>query len=351
MNDLERLNTRYEVVLEYNGEVVMDSKLASILRLVDEKGSLLSASRLLGIPYSRAWEHIVRAERILGVRLIETRRGGKNGGGTKLTKAARKLLEEYGRAEAQLDRCIKGKKLSSQTKALEFDLVIAYSHDPLLELVLSRLSDEGLSVEKACMGSGMSLAALSLGEVDIACVHLFDPDTKKYNESYLEKYWLKDRVDKLYGFKRELVFALRPGLRYEQIDEVLKDVLSGKLRIVNRNRGSGTRVFFDYLLNAAAERYGYGINALKSIRGYGVEVYSHLEAARYVAMGKADVALMLRHAAQTYGLRCLHVTWENYECFALKERLSKSGVNRFAETLRSKWFEDLVARAPGYRKD
>ena len=346
MIDWSRISVRYGVVLEYNGSPIMDQRLAKLLRLIDEKGSLLSASRIMGIPYSRAWEMIVKVERIIGEELVRAFRGGRRGGGALLTETARRLLEIYGRAEEKLYRAIGQPSPRKPGGVEEPDMIVAYSHDPLIEIILEMLRGEGYSVDGLCIGSGLSLATLTLGESDIACIHLYDPDRDAYNTPYIEKYWLMDRIEWLGGFMRELVFALRPGLRIDSLDELLEGIITGRFRIVNRNRGSGTRVYLDHLLNMKAAELGVDISR---IRGYRNEVYTHLEAAKQVASGKADTGLMLRYAAELYGLKHIHARWERYECIALKDRIYKESVKKFREKINSKTIQELIKQMSGYK--
>ena len=341
-----RIDVKYEVILEYDGIPIVDSKLSSLLKLIDRKGSLLAAARSLGIPYSRAWEMIMKVERILGKPLIITYRGGRGGGGTKLTETGKKLLEIYVKAESKLYKYTGYLGTRKYISLKEPDVIIAYSHDPLLEIILGKLENKGYSIDGLCIGSGMALATLSLGEADIACIHLFDPEKRTYNKPYIEKYWLTNKVIPLGGYMRELVFALKPGLKIDSLEELLIKLIDGKLKLINRNRGSGTRVYLDYLLSRTAKKTG---KDLSKIRGYENEVYTHIETAKYVAMGKADTSLMLRYAAELYGLEYIHVTWEVFECIALIDRLSKEAIREFKNLLNSKDVLNLINKMPGYR--
>jgi len=345
--DESRLSIKYEVILEYDGKPLLDSKLANLLKLLREKGSLLAASKALGIPYSRAWESIARIERVLNSPLITAIRGGKGGGGTRLTTLALRLLELYDSAERKLRKLLGGATTRKYLSIEEPDIIIAYSHDPLLELAIGKLRSSGFNVEGLCIGSGLALAALSLGEADVACLHLYDPNTSEYNRPYIERYWLNGKVESIGYYGRELVFALRPGLQLRSVDDVIMELLQGNLKLVNRNRGSGTRVFLDYLINSIGKRYGLKVNTSR-IKGYGNEVTSHIEAARIVAQGKADVALVLRYASELYNLNYIHVTWERYECIALKEVFHKQAVKEFKEIINSEWFKHLLKKSVGY---
>ncbi|MEB2836350.1 MAG: LysR family transcriptional regulator, partial [Desulfurococcales archaeon] len=64
------LEARARVELLHKGRVVVDEDLGLALVVVERMGSLLAASRILGIAYSRLWERLARAERILGEPLV-----------------------------------------------------------------------------------------------------------------------------------------------------------------------------------------------------------------------------------------------------------------------------------------
>jgi len=332
--------------MEYDGIPVIDSRLAALLRLIRDKGSLLAATRSLGIPYSRAWDMIVRAERILRVELVKTYKGGRGGGGAKLTRIAERLLEIYDKAERKLWKSLGSPRTMKYMVVEEPDIIIAYSHDPLLEIILGKLEEKGYRVEGLCIGSGMALATLSLEEADVACIHLYDPEAKEYNRPYIEKFWLTNRATIIGGYLRELVFALKPGLKINNINELLRKLLQGELKLVNRNKGSGTRVYLDYLLQYASRKYNLSV---KNVKGYENEVYTHIEAAKQVAIGRADTALTLRYATYLYGLETIHVVWETYQCIALNKSLRKQAVSKLKEILNSEWLNNQLSKMPGYK--
>jgi len=339
----EEIKARLVIIIEKRGEQVADEELVSILKAIEEHGSLVRAARSVGIPYSRAWERISRAERILGERLVEAWKGGAGRGGTRLTRAAKLLVEAYNEAERSLGECL---TMRTPRRGEAEDLIVAYSHDPIIELSLDKMRDEGYRVGKACMGSGLSLAMLSLSEADVACAHLYDPETGEYNMPYIRRYWIEEPFP-LGGFLREIVLAYRSGLDYNSYEEIMEDIVRGELVVALRNRGSGTRVLFDHLASEATRRSGLSeprVTAAPEV------ARTHYEAARMVALGKADASLLLRTAAEELGLRWVHVTWERYECYTTRGKLKARGVSGLARVLSSEWLLERVDSMPGYRR-
>ncbi|MDG6915666.1 MAG: LysR family transcriptional regulator [Nitrososphaerota archaeon] len=76
-------------------EVMLDQTDALLLRRVDETRSLTQAAREAGISYRNAWDRVRSMERRLGRRLVETKVGGKSGGGAALTDDGGRLLREF----------------------------------------------------------------------------------------------------------------------------------------------------------------------------------------------------------------------------------------------------------------
>ena len=71
--------------------------IAELLRRVDELHSLRAAAQAMEMAYSKAWTIMKNAEAGLGVKLLESSTGGKNGGGAALTEDARRILNAYER--------------------------------------------------------------------------------------------------------------------------------------------------------------------------------------------------------------------------------------------------------------
>ena len=68
---------------------------AQLLSLTREKGSLSAAYKSMGMAASKAWKILKRAEADLGVKLVERRSGGKQGGGSNLTAEGEDILKRY----------------------------------------------------------------------------------------------------------------------------------------------------------------------------------------------------------------------------------------------------------------
>jgi len=94
------MDAGFEAHLRVGGET-FDERDAALLRAVAAEGSLNAAASALGRSYSRAHGRIGDLENAAGP-LVERRRGGSEGGGSRLTDDARELLAEFDRLQAAL---------------------------------------------------------------------------------------------------------------------------------------------------------------------------------------------------------------------------------------------------------
>jgi putative molybdopterin biosynthesis protein len=92
----------------------------------------------------------------------------------------------------------------------------------------------------------------------------------------------------------------------------IADIAQPNVRFVNRNLGSGTRLWLD------AELRKLNIPAEKIV-GYDKIVKTHSEAAALIASGKADAALGLQAAAYQHRLAFLPLFEERYDLILPRE--------------------------------
>lgn len=69
-------------------------------------GSLQAAADSVGISYRKAWGDLRAAEKALGIKFLERRRGGSSGGETRLTETGLAWLREFQRMQAKVERTV-----------------------------------------------------------------------------------------------------------------------------------------------------------------------------------------------------------------------------------------------------
>ena len=185
------------------------------------------------------------------------------------------------------------------------DLVAIGSHCTGLDALLGVLSEMGYTSKTLWVGSQGGLTAASRGECDVAGVHLLDPDTGIYNVPFLP-----GGVRLLPGYGRMQGLVSRPGdARFgwgDVAEMVAKAAADPRCVMVNRNRGSGTRVLIDGLLRG------------RKPPGFAVEARSHNAVAAAVSQGRADWGVAIAPVAAAYGLAFEPLRAERYD-FAIPE--------------------------------
>ena len=81
--------------IEIDGRPVFGRGRRFLLEAIDRYGSINQAAKEINISYRKAWGYIKAMEERLGFRLVERQTGGRNGGGTTLTKEAKRFLRKY----------------------------------------------------------------------------------------------------------------------------------------------------------------------------------------------------------------------------------------------------------------
>ncbi len=215
------------------------------------------------------------------------------------------------------------------------------SHDMVVNGIASefgRIYPRGAISVNYC-GSIGGLIALAAGEADVAGAHLWDVGTNMYNIPYLQKIIPARKMEVYTLAYRKIGFIVQGG--NPLVIESLQDLSRPKLRFVNRQKGSGTRVWLD------AQLEKLGIKG-ENIHGYDDERLTHSDVARCVAENTADVGLGLESAALAFGLDFVFLTDERYDLIFLEEALNRPAVKGLVSWLVSPESMRFVERYRGY---
>ena len=72
-----------------------------LLEAVDEHGSISAAGRAIGMSYKRAWDLIDEMNQIFASAVVDSKSGGKQGGGATLTDVGQRVVKTYRKMERQ----------------------------------------------------------------------------------------------------------------------------------------------------------------------------------------------------------------------------------------------------------
>jgi putative molybdopterin biosynthesis protein len=300
-------------------KLLSDSRRLQILRLLmASSASLTQLARALD--QSPAWvrHHILALESANLIELSEVRRTGK-------------VTEKFYRARA-------GAFLLQELILPEGDkpaVVFSGSHDLALEKISDQIADH-LTLLTLPVGSLDGLVNLRQGLCQISGAHLLDK-SGEYNAPFVRHLFpdrSMDMVTLAYRTQGLIVAAGNPkGVRNAS------DLAQSGLRFINRNPGSGTRLWLDSEL----ERLGI---PPKSIDGYEQFVNTHTECARAIASGGVDAALGLQASALQFGLDFIPLFEERYDLVLPREQ--ENALAPLLDYIQTNTFRQSISTLTGY---
>ncbi|MDF1619126.1 winged helix-turn-helix domain-containing protein [Pseudothioclava nitratireducens] len=95
--DLTRLMLRL-----YFGEMMIGPGKAQLLEGIAREGSISAAGRAMGMSYKRAWQLVETMNAGFVAPVVESTRGGAQGGGADLTETGQAVLAAYRALEARV---------------------------------------------------------------------------------------------------------------------------------------------------------------------------------------------------------------------------------------------------------
>jgi putative molybdopterin biosynthesis protein len=320
----------------------IDSDLFRLLAAIKQSGKLTVATAAVGMPYRQAWGLITIWSERIGQPLVTKEQGR----GTRLTALGERLLWVRERINARLAPNLQSaaSEVEQQIGAIlnePHSAICAYaSHDLLLAELRDLLrSRPGPKLDVRFVGSIESVMALCKSQCEVAGILV--PEGA-LGPVMLSKYepWLKPRVQRVVRFVRRtqglIVAAGNPlGIRG------LADLVTTKARLINRQRGSGTRILLEKLMADA------GVDK-REISGYYTEEFTHLAVAAAIAGGVADVCLGIEAAARRLRLDFIPLFQEDYYLLAKRETIEREDVQDIVNVLRTENFRTIAATFPGY---
>jgi putative molybdopterin biosynthesis protein len=324
-------------------ETALANPLMQLLQAVRQQGSILAASKTLGLSYRHVWGELKRWEALLGAPLLLWERGQA----AQLTDFAQRLIYAEAQALARLTPQIEALQAElERSLALAFDpkaLVLSMhaSHDEALSLLRSHAAQTKLHLDVAFSGSVEALRALHDGRCAVAGFHVRIGADAGSHAALTYKPLLQPGLHKIIGFVQRsqgLMVVRGNPLKIRG----LQDVAQRGLRYVNRPAGTGTRVLLDELL---AEQ---GI-AKAQLQGYRKTEPSHQAAALCVSQGLADAALGIEAVAVAQGLGFVPLVLERYMLVCHQDVLTEPSVQALSKLLRSAAWRSALAQLAGYQ--
>jgi len=92
--------------IENRGEVVVGGGKTALLLAVDRFGSIQRAADEFGMSYRHAWGAIKKIEKRAGFKIVDTKLGGKEGGGARLTQKGKAFVDRVNSLLSDLNRMV-----------------------------------------------------------------------------------------------------------------------------------------------------------------------------------------------------------------------------------------------------
>lgn len=318
---------------------VNTSRLADLLTAIRDVGALGGAATAVDMSYRAAWGLLRHCETALGMPLVIMERGR----GSHLSELGQAIVEldrearlALGEVHASWEHRLQ-QLLRPATPVVPERLRLAASHDLALADWLDRKRDGTLDL--FWHGSEEALAALGNDECDVAGFHLPETWLATQVSGWLGR-WLTPRIHVCLPLMRRqqgLLVAAGNPLRIK----TLADLSRSGVRLINRQRGSGTRSLIDQLLAANGLRP-------EQIKGYHHEEFTHEAIAATVASGQADAGFGIEAAARRLGLDFVPLAWERYG-LALRAGIAAGAQGQhLLASLQGPEFHQHLAALPGY---
>lgn len=300
-------------------KLLADSRRMDILRLLmATPATLTHLARTL--KQSPAWvrHHILALESADLIEVSEIRRTGK-------------VMEKYYRAKADalfLQEVVlpKSKKPS---------VIFSGSHDLALEGIAEQLAKH-LNLLSLPVGSLDGLVNLRQGLCQFSGSHLLD-ENGEYNIPFV-KHLFPDRDVEIITLAHRTQGLILAAGNPKGIKRIV-DIARANVRFVNRNAGSGTRIWLD----AELRRQKLPV---EKIHGYENQVKTHSEAAHVIHQNKADVSLGLQAAARQHGLDFIPLFEERYDL--VLPRKEEKQLNPLLDFIQTADFRAMLKMLGGY---
>lgn len=220
-------------------------------------------------------------------------------------------------------------------------IIMIGSHDLTLDLLATELCRRypRFSLSSTHVGSMGGLIAVEKGNAHVAGIHLFDPETGQYNVPYLRRILGEREVHLVHLVLRQQGLLVAPG-NPKDIHGV-EDLTREGMVFVNRQRGSGTRMLLDHLLQE------HRIEP-EAIQGYEREEFTHMAVAVAVLSGSADAGIGIYSAARALDLSFVPLTMERYDLVIPDPLFHDEKIEALLEVIRSETFRRSVQQLGGY---
>lgn len=217
---------------------------------------------------------------------------------------------------------------------------IICGQDLILDILSNFLRLHGIMALRAYIGSYDSLVSLYHDRVSVATAHLWDSSTDDYNIPHVRALLPGIRCTIANITYRTQGFYVAKGNPKGILS--WNDLARDDIRIINREKGAGSRVLLDENLKLLG-LFG------SRIAGYEDENQSHLAVASAVGRGDADVAVGTEKIArQVDNVEFIPLKRERYDLVVKTEHIDRPEIRTMFDILQSEKFQNEFKSIGGY---
>lgn len=340
-----RPHLRYELQSGEQRGAELESDFFRLLSAVREGGSIRHAAQALGVSYRHVWGSLKKWEALLGEPLITWSQGRK----ARPTGFAERLLWAERRARTRMQPHIEALRSNLARVFIEarderFQLLtVRASHDLALPVLQQHLAHSAsLHLDIGFLGSVEALRALNDHQCMVAGFHVPALPGAAPIFSGALKPLLRPKQHKLIACSRRMQ-GLMVRKEHAALVRAFPEVVRARLRFVNRQPGSGTRMLVDHLL---------GEHSIPAAALHGASdhiEYTHVAVALCIASGVADAGIGVEAAALEFGLHFIPVVEENYFLACLSQNIDCPAMSRLRAALSGDRWREILATLPGYQ--
>jgi len=267
-----------------------------------------------------------------------------------------KLLEDAGYIELKSTKIVRGfvekyYQATSRSYIINVSIlpesadtasvVMMGSHDLAMEILAGAVHDHGVADNLLCISVGSldGLIALRQGHSQMAGCHLSESSGNDFNVSHVEHIFPGETMALVtVGYRQQGILTKQGNpMKIAELSDMARDDVT----IINRQPGSGTRLWFDEHLSDISV-------SPKHINGYDREVKTHHQVAQAITSGEADAGIGLLAEAKMMDLEFTPLFDERYDLVVPYKELSEPKIVRLFEFINSAGFRRRVSHLSGY---
>lgn len=321
-------------------------QMLALLGAIRATGSLQRAALTVGLSYRHAWGTIRHWETLLDRSIVSMQRGK----GAELTRFGEDLIAAESRMRETVEPMI-------ETATADFHQYLGNALGSRAQVRFSGRPDATIDVVRQSLTHAettVSLDTVFCGAVDgLICLHERQAELAGFHVSPIHQAgtrvhtafrpWLKPSDVRLIRLAwRDQGLMVAPAM--STAVRGVKDLVTRRVRFINRERSSATRALFDQVV---ANEGAYP----EQIAGYDNYAMSNRQVGEAIQQGHADAGFGLRSTADALGLDFVPLTREAYYLALRNSDRDAAWVSDLLELLSSDRVAGRIGAIPGYQPE